>query len=132
RGLRARAGRGGRAHRARLGLRHARPHPHPAHRGTRHRGARAARLRARVPQGARRLMANGPGAATGEPAGAVVPLGHVIYGLHALSLVTGIITAATIVFMFLTGWPSIIAVILNYVKRSEAGGTAPEQPLAWV
>jgi len=27
------------------------------------------------------------------------------------------------VFAFLTGWPSIIAVILNYVKRGEAHGT---------
>ena len=32
------------------GLRHARPHPHLAHGGARHRGARAARIRARVSQ----------------------------------------------------------------------------------
>ena len=60
---------------------------------------------------------------TAEPAESIVTLAHVIYGLHAFSLVTGIITAASIVFMFLTGWPSIIAVILNYVKRGEARGT---------
>src|SRR4029453_3567309 len=30
---------------------------------------------------------------------------------------------ATIVGAFLTGWPSIIAVILNYAKRSEGRGT---------
>jgi len=77
------------------------------------------------------LTANGPGAATVEPAGSVVTLTHVIYGLHALSLVTGIITAATIVFAFLTGWPSIIAVILNYVKRSEARGTWLESHFRW-
>jgi catechol-2,3-dioxygenase len=35
----------------RLGLRHAGPHPHLAHRGARHRGARAPRLRASVPEG---------------------------------------------------------------------------------
>jgi uncharacterized membrane protein len=48
---------------------------------------------------------------------------QLIYGLHAFSLLTGIIGAATIVGAFLTGWPSIIAVILNYVKRSEVRGT---------
>ena len=56
---------------------------------------------------------------------------HVIYGLHAVSLVTGIVTAASIVFAFLTGWPSIIAVILNYVKRSEARGTWLESHFRW-
>ena len=43
----------------------------------------------------------------------MVTLTHVIYGLHAFSLVTGILGAATIVGAFLTGWPSIIAVILT-------------------
>ena len=50
---------------------------------------------------------------TVEPDRSLVTVTHVIYGLHALSLITGIVTAATIVFAFLTGWPSIIAVILN-------------------
>jgi uncharacterized membrane protein len=76
-------------------------------------------------------MADGVGAARVEPAESVVTLAHVIYGLHALSLVTGIITAATIVFAFLTGWPSIIAVILNYVKRGEARGTWLESHFRW-
>ena len=48
---------------------------------------------------------------------------QVIYALHAFSLLTGILGAATVVGAFLTGWPSIIAVILNYVKRAEARGT---------
>ena len=76
-------------------------------------------------------MADRAGAARVEPAESVVTLAHVIYGLHALSLVTGIITAATIVFAFLTGWPSIIAVILNYVKRGEARGTWLESHFRW-
>src|SRR2546423_1299624 len=46
-----------------------------------------------------------------------------IYGLHAFSLITGIIGAATVVAAFLTGWPSLIAVILNYVKRADVHGT---------
>jgi uncharacterized membrane protein len=56
---------------------------------------------------------------------------HLIYALHAFSLVTGILGAATVVGMFLTGWPSIIAVILNYVKRSEVRGTWLESHFRW-
>ena len=36
---------------------------------------------------------------------------QIIYGLHALSLVTGILGAATVIGAFLIGWPSIVAVI---------------------
>ena len=39
--------------------------------------------------------------------------------------------AATVVGAFLTGWPSIIAVILNYVKRSEVRGTWLESHFRW-
>ena len=54
-----------------------------------------------------------------------------VYALHAFSLLTGIIGTATIVGAFLTGWPSIIAVILNYIKRSEARGTWLESHFRW-
>ena len=54
----------------------------------------------------------------------------VVYALHAFSLLTGIIGTATVVGAFLTGWPSIIAVILNYIKRSEARGTWLESHFA--
>ena len=54
-----------------------------------------------------------------------------IYALHAFSLLTGILGAATVIGAFLTGWPSIIAVILNYVKRSEARGTWLESHFRW-
>ena len=56
---------------------------------------------------------------------------HVIYGLHGFSVVAGIVTPALIVTAFLLGWPSIIAVILNYVKRSEAQGTFLESHFRW-
>lgn len=55
----------------------------------------------------------------------------VIYALHTFSLITGIVGTATIVGAFLTGWPSIIAVILNYVKRSEVRGTWLESHFRW-
>jgi uncharacterized membrane protein len=54
-----------------------------------------------------------------------------IYALHALSLLTGILGAATVIGAFLTGWPSLIAVILNYVKRGDARGTWLESHFRW-
>ena len=56
---------------------------------------------------------------------------QIIYGLHALSLLTGILGAATVIGAFLIGWPSIIAVIMNYIKRSEASGTWLESHFRW-
>jgi uncharacterized membrane protein len=76
-------------------------------------------------------MAAGVLASTAEPRPSIVTLAHVIYALHAVSLVIGIVTAATVVAAFLTGWPSIIAVILNYVKRSEARGTWLDSHFRW-
>ena len=48
---------------------------------------------------------------------------HITYALHALGLALGAFGASTVVGSFLFGWPSIIAVIINYVKRREARGT---------
>ena len=56
---------------------------------------------------------------------------HVIYALHATSLVIGIVGTATVVGAFLIGWPSIIAVILNYVKRGEVRGSWLETHFRW-
>src|SRR5687768_17954678 len=56
---------------------------------------------------------------------------QIIYALHAFSLLTGIIGAATVVGAFLTGWPSIIAVILNYVKRGDVRGTWLDSHFSW-
>ena len=56
---------------------------------------------------------------------------QIIYALHALSLLTGILGAATIIGAFLIGWPSIIAVIMNYIKRGEASGTWLDSHFRW-
>jgi uncharacterized membrane protein len=66
-----------------------------------------------------------------QPSPSLVRWAQIIYGLHAFSLLTGILGAATVVGAFLTGWPSIIAVILNYVRRSEARGTWLESHFRW-
>jgi uncharacterized membrane protein len=66
-----------------------------------------------------------------RPREGLVTLAHVIYGLHAFSAVTGLIGTATIVGAFLTGWPSIIAVVLNYAKRSDVRGTFLDSHFSW-
>ncbi|MET0388499.1 MAG: hypothetical protein ABW321_21185 [Polyangiales bacterium] len=66
-----------------------------------------------------------------EPSSSVVTVAHAVYALHAVSLCVGAWTAATVVGSFLFGWPSIIAVILNYVMRSNAEGTWLESHFRW-
>ena len=56
---------------------------------------------------------------------------HVIYALHTLSVIIGITTFHTIVFSFIWGLPSIIAVIMNYARRSATRGTYLESHFRW-
>ena len=56
---------------------------------------------------------------------------NIIYGLHALAVVVGVLTSATIVLNFVCSLPSIIAVIMNYVRRSDARGTYLESHFTW-
>ena len=69
--------------------------------------------------------------ATTQPPESLVRLTHLIYGLHAFSALMGIISTAAVVTAFLTGWPSILAVVLNYAKRAEARGTYLESHFSW-
>jgi len=57
---------------------------------------------------------------------------HVIYGLHALAIVIGVTSAITIVGAFVFGLPSIVGVVLTYIKRSEARGTFLESHYRWL
>ena len=65
------------------------------------------------------------------PAQGLVTIAHLVYALHTLSLLIGITTAATIVGAFVFGVPSIIAVVINYLKRGEARGTFLESHFRW-
>jgi len=65
------------------------------------------------------------------PAPGLVTVAHFVYALHALSLLIGVTTAATIVGAFVFGVPSIIAVVINYVKRGEARGTFLDSHFRW-
>jgi len=65
------------------------------------------------------------------PKDGMVKLAHVMYGLHAFSALTGLVSAAGIVTAFLSGWPSIIAVVLNYMNQREVRGTYLESHFRW-
>jgi uncharacterized membrane protein len=67
----------------------------------------------------------------GSPTEGMVTLTHVLYGLHGFSALMGVLGSAFIVTAFLTGWPSIIAVIINYVKRGDARGTWLDSHFGW-
>jgi len=64
------------------------------------------------------------------PAG-LVRLTHIIYLLHGFSILMGMLGPALIITTFLTGWPSIIAVIINYVKRKDVRGTYLDSHFRW-
>lgn len=56
---------------------------------------------------------------------------HVIYALHAWTVLTGIASSAFIVAVFVFGWVPLAAVALNYLKRSEAAGSFLESHFRW-
>ncbi len=66
-----------------------------------------------------------------EPDPSLITVTHVTYALHALGLAIGAFGASTIIGSFVFGWPSIIAVIINYVKRGDARGTWLESHFTW-
>jgi uncharacterized membrane protein len=69
------------------------------------------------------------GLRTADPS--LVSYTHIIYGLHALSVFIGLTSAATVIGSFVFGLPSIIAVIMNYVRRGDARGTFLESHFDW-
>jgi uncharacterized membrane protein len=69
---------------------------------------------------------------SGQPTdSSLVSYTHVIYALHSLSVLIGVTSAVTIVGAFVFGLPSIIAVIMNYARRSDVRGTWLESHFSW-
>jgi uncharacterized membrane protein len=66
-----------------------------------------------------------------QPLPSVLTVANLVYALHTLAIVVGIAGTATVVGSFVGSIPSIIAVILNYVKRSDARGTWVESHYRW-
>src|SRR3954454_16804379 len=56
---------------------------------------------------------------------------NIIYALHSLSVLIGITSPVTIVGSFVFGIPSIVAVIMNYARQSDARGTYLESHFTW-
>src|SRR5688500_397316 len=65
------------------------------------------------------------------PSSSLVTLTHATYAMHGFSALMGLLTPVFIVTAFLTGWPSIIAVIINLVKRNDVEGTYLESHFSW-
>ncbi|HEV2285557.1 MAG TPA: hypothetical protein VGR80_05910 [Steroidobacteraceae bacterium] len=70
----------------------------------------------------------------GTPARAdesLVSYTHVIYALHSLSVLIGLTTLRSVAASFVWGLPSIIAVIMNYMRRDAARGSYLESHFQW-
>ena len=65
-----------------------------------------------------------------ETDASLVRLTHITYALHAFGLALGIFGSASVVGAFL-GLPSVIALIINYVKRGDVRGTWLESHFNW-
>ena len=76
------------------------------------------------------MQASLPTAAGDAPESAWT-IANVVYALHSLAIVVGALGAATVIGSFVGSVPSILAVILNYTKRSEARGTWLESHYRW-
>ncbi len=54
-----------------------------------------------------------------------------IYALQALSVLIGVCTARSVALRFAMGLPSIIAVVMNYLRRAEARGSWLQSHFGW-
>jgi uncharacterized membrane protein len=68
--------------------------------------------------------------ATASANASLVRLTHITYGLHAIGLAMGVFGSSTVVGAFL-GLPSLVALIINYVKRSDVRGTWLDTHFSW-
>ena len=72
-----------------------------------------------------------PVTAVGGVRPSLVQLTHLIYGLHALAVLVGVTSAASIAGGFVFGLPSLLAVLLNYLKRGDVAGTWLDSHFRW-
>jgi uncharacterized membrane protein len=66
-----------------------------------------------------------------EPMPSVLTVAHIVYALHTFAIIVGIVGAATVIGSFVGSLPSLVAVLLNYVKRGEARGTWAASHYRW-
>ncbi len=66
-----------------------------------------------------------------EPPASALTIAKIVYGLHAFAILVGIAGSATVIGSFVGSVPSIVAVVLNYLKRRDARGTWLESHYRW-
>jgi uncharacterized membrane protein len=66
-----------------------------------------------------------------EPPASALTIAKIVYGLHGFAILVGLAGTATVVGSFVGSVPSIVAVILNYLKRHDARGTWLESHYRW-
>ncbi|MGB7930633.1 MAG: hypothetical protein WCH04_00120 [Gammaproteobacteria bacterium] len=66
-----------------------------------------------------------------EPRHSALVAAHIVYGLHTVAIVLGITGSATVIGGFVGSVPSIIAVIINYLKRGGARGSWAASHYRW-
>lgn len=67
-----------------------------------------------------------------KPNDSLIKILYLIYALHIFSAVSGLLTPAFVVTAFVTGWPSVIALILSYVWRGDAEGSYLSTHFDWL
>jgi uncharacterized membrane protein len=66
-----------------------------------------------------------------EPPSSALTIAKIVYGLHGFAILVGIAGSATVIGSFIGSVPSIVAVVLNYLKRRDARGTWLESHYRW-
>jgi uncharacterized membrane protein len=66
-----------------------------------------------------------------EPIPSAVTIAHVVYALHSFAIVVGILGSPTVIGSFVGSVPSIVAVVLNYLKRADARHSWLESHYRW-
>ena len=69
---------------------------------------------------------------TQTPTPSQIKMIYLIYALHIFSALNGLLSPAFIITAFLTGWPSIIALVLSYMWRDDAINTYLYSHFNWL
>jgi uncharacterized membrane protein len=77
------------------------------------------------------MSASDPAFSAGDPPRSAVTVANVVYALHGFAIVVGLAGTATVIGSFVGSVPSIVAVILNYLKVRDARGTWLESHYRW-
>jgi len=67
-----------------------------------------------------------------SPTTSLIKITYLIYALHIFSAVNSLLSPAFIVTAFLTGWPSIVALIMSYIWRDDASSTYLYSHFNWL